>query len=366
MAIQWSGVSGRMQVGIDVRVDGYDTNTPAINVYVDVWVRVVNWRYTDDQVAYLRGSIAADYAYRLNEPSTATREYHVGTYTIAGQGQSYGGGPVYTFSASIGGAYDGSAPSITFNWALPPRPPNVPTPPSFVGVDTIGPTSARIVIHAADGRGSGVSAYQTLIGTNGTNVDTVIATQVWNATNGGTHMATGLKRATAYAVITRAFNGVGPGGWYMTYFTTAPTVPTPGRNLRADPAKPNGPSDVSVLWDGPLDDGGRPVHGWDVAYATSADFTQGYVTQAVMTPGLNAWTFTGLEPGRRYWVRVRPVNAVGVAEWVTLDAGETLSRNRVRVPGLGWTPVRVHLKVPGVGWRTVRVWKRAPGGTWHL
>lgn len=352
--VTWSGTSGHMQVGIEIWTDAYDTNTPSINVYVRVWARSIAWGYNDDMVVYLRGSVAGDYGFRMTSGSGQTAEYAVGLYTIPSQGQSYGGGPTYQFTVSLGGAADGSSPALTVNWTLPARPPNVPTAPG-TSVSSIADTAATINVTAADGRGSAVNAYQVRVQRNS---DGAI---VYDVVGSGTKRVTGLVRATAYVYFARARNGVGWGSWSAAKgFTTLPTSPSAPRSLQAT-GNP-GPTDVPLSWLASADNGGRPVSSHQVAAYTNSAMTALALTKTVGGTTL-ATTLEGLQPGQDYWIRVRASNSEGTSGWSNAVTASTLARNKVKVAEDDWRPFRLWVKRPS-GWVRARLWKKAPDGTW--
>lgn len=350
----WGGVSGRLQVGLSFTTDAYDTNTPHIDVYVRAHIRVVNYRYDDNQTLNVWGSVSATVPFRNYQPSYGTYEWVAWTGVMPDQGQSYGGGPTYSVGVSITGAFDGSSPSYVENFTLPARPANVPTQPG-VSIGQVTANAANVWVSAADGRGSGVQEY---------------AVELWQQPNillqswgGGSSYRTGLVRDTGYTARARARNGVGWGAWSgWADFRTPPTAPSAPRNLTAGNA---GPSSVELTWQAAADTGGSPAQtGFDVEAATDAGFTQraAFVT---VPAGTLAHDLQGLSPGGHYWVRVRQGNTVGVGAWSNVVEVDTLSKNRVKLPEpVGWTPVRVWVKVPGRGWVTARVWKKAPGVGW--
>lgn len=353
MAVTWSGTSGHMQVGIEVWTDGYDTNTPHINVYVRVWARSIAWGYNDDMVVYLRGSVAGDYGFRMVSGAAQTVEVPVGLYTIPDQGQNYAGGPTYSFTVSLGGAADGSSPALSVNWTLPARPPNVPTAPG-TNAQNIQATYADIVVTAADGRGAPVDAYQTQVSRNSAFTDLV---RDWG---GGGGRVNGLTRATNYWYRSRAHNAAGWGAWQATkVFTTLSTAPSAPRTL-ATTGTP-GPSNVSLSWVAPSDNGGRAVSSYQVQAATSADFQQGSILRTV--GNVLAYDFTGLTPGLTYYFRVRATNATGTGAWSNVVTGDTLAKNLVKVAEDDWRPFRLWVRRPS-GWVTARLWKKNPDETW--
>lgn len=364
MSYVWGGQSGRMQVGIQVRTDAYDTNTPSIAVYVDLAVRVVNYRYNDAQVLHLRGSVAADYGFQNYQASSGTHEFHVATYTIHGQGQNYGGGPTYYFELSLSGAFDNSAPSVGVNWSLPPRPPNVPTPPG-ISWGEIGANHIDIIIHASDGRGLGVDAYQTLVGTNGNSVDTIINSQVANF-GGGSGRVWGLTRYGAYAAIARAHNGVGWSNWAgPAFFRTLPTAPSPIPWLTVAPL---GPESADFHWNPPADDGGGTITSYGLQVATDENFAN-----VVKMQGTDI--VTGLIPGTRYWARVRSGNSHGlISDWSpsvqfdTMSGAKVFMGTKLLANGTwegSWKNVPVRVKQGGA-WVVAKVYKKKSDGTWVI
>ena len=50
--------------------------------------------------------------------------------------------------------------------------------------------------------------------------------------------------------------------------------------------------------------------------------------------------FDGLTPGLTYSFRVRAENAAGSSGWSNTVSATTLATNRVKVPGVGYVPVR--------------------------
>lgn len=355
MAVQWGPTSGHMQVGIDVYTDAYDTNTPTINVYVAFYVRTIAWGANDDQTLqpYVNGGAwGGAIGYHINSPSGATTEMHVGTITIPSQTQSYGGGPGYTFQGNVSGSALGANPSHAIGYSLPARPPNVPTQPG-ISVGPIGATTATVNVSAADGRGAGVDQYQVQVIRN---ADSAI---IWES-YGGSVAVTGLVRNTAYWARAMAHNAVGWGAYAISgVFTTLSLPPNAPTALAAGLP---GPSTVDLTWAAPVDNGGQAIAGYYVQAATDAGFTTGLVTATL--GNVLATTLGGLVPGLHYYVRVRARNSMGDGPYSNVVQIDTLSRNRVKVPGVGWVPVRVWVKVPGLGWRVVKWWKKVPGTGW--
>ncbi|QZN86603.1 fibronectin type III domain-containing protein [Cellulomonas sp. C5510] len=353
MPIQWGGTTGHMQVGIDVRYDAYDTNTTAINVYVDFWVRTIAWGAADNQTltAYVNGGAWSTWNYHLSSPSGATTAQVVGTVTIASQGLSYGGGPSYTFQGSVSGSALGPNPSHAIGWTLPARPANVPTAPG-TSADSVTSSSARVVVRAADGRGAGVDAYRVRV------QRTADGAIVFDQQTGGTVTVGGLARATRYSYFAGAHNAVGWGPWSAARdFTTAATAPdAPTAAPRSTAVAPDS---LGFSWTAPVN-GGSAITTYDLQVSTSAAFS---TASTVSTTALSA-TATGLAPATLHYARVRARNAVGVGAWSPVARVETLSSAKVRVDG-AWRLARVWVRT-STAWVQAKAWKRHPDGSWRL
>lgn len=353
MAIVWGPYAGRTneRVGIDVWTDGYDTNTPSINVYVDVYVESA-LPITDDQVINVGGS-----GIGLYTEGFAMRQgtRHATRHIIYSQGQNYNGGPTYSWSAHITGHFEGVQPGVSVTWSLPPRPPNVPTMPP-TAVDNVTATGARVVVSAADGRGAGINGYEAFILRN--NAWPGAGGQPAASASGGTFSTNALTRATTYYYTARARNAVGWGAWTtMKAFTTKPTIPgapTIGAVTGI------GPDSATLAWSAPSDNGGSAVTAYQVQLATNAAFTTGVVTTS--GSGLSR-ALTGLSPGTPYWVRVRAVNAVDASTWSAVRTFETLLPAFVRWED-AWRRATAWVKWEGA-WRQARVYKRTTAG-WTL
>jgi hypothetical protein len=353
VAISWGGTAGHMQVGIDVRHDPYDTNTPSINVYVDYYVRTVAYGAADNQVlvGFVNGGERGRFAYRMSSPSGATTTLHVGTIQVAGQRQSYGGGPGYTFQGTVEDNALGLNPTHAIGWTLPARPANIPTAPG-TGVDSVTSSSARVVVLAADGRGAGVDAYQVRVQRQS---DAAI---IHDQVTGGTVTYGGLVRATAYVCFARAHNAVGWGPWSNALgFTTAATVPDPAT---AAPSVTSVLTDrLELAWAAP-GNGGSAITGYDLQVSPSATFATAVTTATVATAG----SVDGLVPATTYYARFRAKNAAGAGGWSPAATVATLSSAQVRVGG-SWVLARVWVRT-AAGWVQAKLWKRRTDGTWRL
>lgn len=328
MAISWGAyANGRQRVGIECWTDGYNTNTPSINVYVAVYVSTASFSYSDNQHISLTGNVGAEWDFFNGLGSNS--QTHIGTATLGGQGQSYGGGPTYYFHAQLSGAFDGSNPAHAVNFTLPARPPNVPTNPP-VSVDSITATSARVVVSAANGRGAAVDAYEVAISAPGGSFATW--SQSWS---GGTGTATNLQPVTVYKAAARAHNAVGWSSWTESApFTSGGTAP----------ATPVAPTISSITTSGGRvnytapNNGGAAITGYDVQIATNSGFTTGVQTIADTA---SPYDFTGLVNHQDYWVRVRAKNSIGTSAYSPAAQFTTLMTVTATTAGGSKTPFSV-------------------------
>jgi hypothetical protein len=309
----WGGQVQHEAVGVNVFNDGYDTNTPSINVYADWYIHTFSWGFNDNQTLNVDGSTGATFNFACNTGNGEV-DLYVGRTTIYGQGQSYGGGPTYRFHGWITGQYLGGQPSVDYYWALPARPANVPTNPGC-SVSNVTNNSAYVTVTASDGRGAGVDQYQVAISLPGGSFSSW--SQSWT---GGSGTATNLQPATVYEAAAQAHNGVGWSGWtFSGQFTTGATVP----------AAPTAPASntvdqttVNITWTAPSNNGGSAITGYDVQRATDSGFTANVVTTAATTSPL---ALSGLTPGMTYYVRVRAKNGVGTSAWTSTINFTTLT-----------------------------------------
>lgn len=349
--VDWGGTTGHMQVGIEVRTSAYDWTTPTVDVYVDLFVRTVSWGANDDQHmrGYANGGVWYDADYHINSPSGTTTELYVGTFVIGGQGLSYGGGPYYVFRGEVSGSNLGGNPAHEIGWYLPAKPPGPPTPPG-VSVSNISATDALLTVTAStDHRGSPVHTYHQRVRNAGGAV-----IKEWN---GGTGYMGPLAPNSSYYGEAEAINYVGSSGFVNTgWFTTANIVPNAPQSFAHGL---EGPDSVPLTWAAPVGNGGTPVTSYAVEASTDPAF--GGTPLIQFYGNVLAATFPGLTPGLTYYFRVRAGNAQGVSAWTAPISAVTLATNTVKVPGVGWRPVRAWVKVPLVGWKTVTVWKRPAG-----
>ena len=65
-------------------------------------------------------------------------------------------------------------------------------------------------------------------------------------------------------------------------------------------------------------DGGSPITGWQLQYATSSNFSN-----ATTVASNGTTTLTGLQPNTDYWTRARGLNAIGAGAWSSVATAKT-------------------------------------------
>ena len=304
--IQWGATSGHMQVGINVRYDDISSGTTSVNIYVDFYVRSIAWGYSDGQVLSYGGYFGGSTAYTLSTPANSTTALLVSTQSIGGVATSYSGGPSYTFSASVSGAYDGSVPSQSVGFTLPARPASAPSAPvsSSSGITS---TSAVVNCTAPSNNGSAIDDYEIQVDDNS---DFTSPVGTYNPGDTVSPLSPGV----LYYERSRAHNGVGWSTWStVVNFTTSAAVPN-APSLPSVSSIAN--TTATAAWTAPASNGSALTgYGWKVCSDSGGVTT---VASGSTTTALSA-AITGLTPNTDYWVFVRASNGVG---WSAYSAGK--------------------------------------------
>jgi hypothetical protein len=346
----WGGYTNHLGVGASWTWDAYDTFTPSINVYVTVWVRTdSSWSFNDSQTLVLSGSAGGSWTFQNTQK--ANEEWQIATVTIPGQGQSYGGGPTYSFHLQLNGVYLGAGPALDFAFALPPRPIRAPSPPGgplYGGITANGVQTVSWGLPADQG-GSGVDGGWLQVGTSNFGGLVYDVAGAWVG-----RTLTGLAPGTTYYGRTAAHNAAGWSGWSgVTSFTTssaatgAPTIS--GVN----------PDSFTVNWTAPSD---TPPTGYQLQVATNSGFTAGLQT-LTGTSWATSRVVTGLTPATTYYARVQANTAGGYGAWSATASATTLSGAKV-MSGGQWVNGVAWVRQNGA-WVLAKVNKRV-SGAWQI
>lgn len=231
---------------------------------------------------------------------------------------------------------------------------SVPGAPGRPSVSNIKQTVANLSWSAAATNGSSIVNYGVQVSSNSS------FTNLYFATDNGTSRsvrATGLRPAGRFYARVAARNGVGRGPWSATrMFIMDPEPPSSTTFTGA------GVTWLSISWG--RADNGSTLKDYQIQYSRNSDFSGA----ATRTTTATSATLTGLEPGTRYYVRVRARNTGNTfGGYNASRSGSTLP---VEAPGMTVTPsiagtsATVALTPPsGAAVTRYRVEQRPLGGT---
>lgn len=214
----WGGFTNHLRVGADISTDGYNSFTPSINVYITWYVQVdSSWNFADSQTLVMTSPQGDSWTFQNNMGANGIASFG---HTIFSQGQSYGGGPTYTFSANLQGVYLGAGPSLSFAWALPARPTRPPSPPGAPVVSNLQSTSCTLA-WGDSGDYGGLAPDSTTVHIATDPGMTQIVQDVFVGGNNLSRNITGLTAGTTYYAQSFSHNGSGwSSGSAVTSFKT--------------------------------------------------------------------------------------------------------------------------------------------------
>lgn len=304
-----------MRVGIDVSFSAVTSASTTVDVTIDFYTEN-SYTFSDSQtITTDSGSgtlVNTNYTNSQGSGVATLRK----TNTRSNLPISYSGGPSYTATAEVTGAFDGSNPSKSRTYTLPARPSSIPGAPGGPYIQNVTNNSAQVYVTGAAANGSTVDAYQIEIATN------TGFTTGYQLANNSNNVFGGLAAATTYYTRSRAHNANGWGPYTTTKsFTTGATVPgTPtgvGNNTVTQ-------STANITWTAPASDGGSAITGYQIQTATDTGFTQNVST--VDDPDdVSPYQLTGLNPATTYYARVRALNGVGAGAWSSGTGFTTLT-----------------------------------------
>ena len=122
-----------------------------------------------------------------------------------------------------------------------------------------------------------------------------------------------LTNGTTYHLRVRARNDVGHGPWSDWALGQPATTPDPPDSPTLTP----GNRQLHVAWDKPPNDGGAPIHSYDIQYSNDNGSTWNSWSLPADSQHLLHTIITGLHNGTTYDVRVRAQNHQGDGPWST-------------------------------------------------
>jgi hypothetical protein len=336
-AFDYAGSNG-MQVAMDISwsavSEGSTTAVATVKIYTDN-----QYSYSDAQTLNVSSNLGSNYNYTNNSGASEvlrlTRTY-THTYTAGSYNSSPGS---VTFSASVSGTYNGSAPVINVTGvAIPARPSHAPTAPTSV---TATPNNGSISVSFAgpsDGGTGGVAYYQS----SPNNTDP------WTSyiSNPFTISGTNGTSTTGYVRAVSNYGGYGPSASASATPRTTPSAPT------SFVATANTFGTVALSWVAP-NNGGNAISSYTLTR------TNGATTVTLTAPATNATTYndTTVNPAVSYTYTLLANNGAG--------AGATASVTITSLGGIArvWNGTVYVTTLPKV-WNGT-IWADAQARMWN-
>lgn len=301
MAIDWGNTEGNLRVGIDREILSITATSVSVRFHFWVGADPEGFGWNDDMTLRITGS-----------GGTATVNFHkttgnqkVNTRTLTAS-RSLSGGPTWSVSASISGAFNGATPSQSDSYTVPAKDIQPPNPPWVSTIDVnAGAQSATITWgNSTDNNGATVLESRVQVGGS-----RAFLTPYHDAFEDDRSTFTdGLPKATLLYVRVKMRNSAGWGDWSLVKeFTTDATKPGLVAGRGSDTITSTG---ARIFWDAPADDGGRAVDGYQVRYRAvgAGEWTE------ILQSSLDR-TLTGLTPGTQYEFQVRARNSVDYGDY---------------------------------------------------
>ena len=232
----------------------------------------------------------------------STTSYTVGSLT---------NGTAYQFKVRAVNDIGNGAESPASDAATPSVAPDKPAAPSVTSEDS----AIRYSWTAPDDNGMDVTGYDVEYRAKGDAGWTSKGSVGANTTSG---YLDGLTNGTTYQVRVRAANKFRKGPWS-----------DPGEGLpNGIPGTPAAPTvtggsasgELKVSWDAPSD-GGSAITTYYVHYSECSSGCHWIAAHDDVAGNVTTTTFTGLQNGKRYWVRVKAENANGSGGWSETGSG---------------------------------------------
>lgn len=255
MAITWGSWDKRsgngMRIGYDVSRSKVSSTSSNVKFTIKIYTQN-QYRYSDNQTITLGGVLSGTVNYNNSQAANgiklrATRTY---THTYTDYGQTH----TRTASAKVGGAYNGSAPSVSIRLSVPARPVQAPAAPT--GLTVAGAPGDTITLNWTNHH-TGTAPVNSV-----TVRRRILTGSTWSVsadvTLPGRPTSYTLTSATAnriYEFRVRANNGSGSSAF--TAPSTAATTPAAPTEVTSAVEPIGGNIGTSWGWDGPADAGYR-------------------------------------------------------------------------------------------------------------
>lgn len=209
----WSGFVNHLRLGVDIWSDPAVHSTTSVNVYSTWTIQCdPSFNFNDNQTLNMSSPQTDAWSFQNTLQANQTIAF---THTMYGVPISYGGGPTYTFAATLNGVYLGAGPSASVSFTVPTRPITTPSATSTNPIwSNITSTTADVSYgYPRDDGGSTVTWSWLQVATD-PSFNTLIYGDQQNLWEG--RSLTGLLAGTTYYSRVAAGNAAGWGPWSGT------------------------------------------------------------------------------------------------------------------------------------------------------
>jgi hypothetical protein len=298
VAIDWGNSEGHLRVGIDREI--LSISATSVSVRFHFWVGGADpdsYAWNDDMTLKITGSGGT--ATVNFHKSTGTQKVNTRTLTAS---RSLSGGPTWSVSATISGAYNGATPSQSDSYTVPAKAVQPPNPPWVGGIDVSENVTSAGISWGNSTNNNGATVDNSRIQVGGS---TAFITPYHDAFEEGRfEFVDGLTRASDYYVRIKMHNSAGWGDWSGTkHFVTEPSVPglVAGRSTSSITSV-----SANMEWAAPTDTGGRSIIDYTLRWRAVGAGTWNEIVQSATNQSVS-----GLIPGTQYEFQVRARNSVG-------------------------------------------------------
>jgi predicted phage tail protein len=220
-------------------------------------------------------------------------------------------GTTYYFTVTAINGISESAPSNEAS-ATPDRSAMTPGAPINLEAEAVKLRVTLTWTAPVLGHRSAITGYDVYVGTIPGGESATPANASPLSPNARRYTLTGLESGTTYYFTVKAINAAGPGDpSNEAAATPSSTATTPGTPSRVTAAA--GRTRVTLTWTAPRCDGASAITGYNVYVGTTRGGESDTPVNAVpISAHARHYTVTGLEPGTKYYFRVRAINALGV------------------------------------------------------
>lgn len=190
-----------------------------------------------------------------------------------------------------------------------------PAAPGMSGITSVSWDRMTVNWYANSNGGSPVTSTRLELSTSPSFTSPIVVTNPSTS-----QQITGLNDLTTYYARVRQVNAIGTSAWSSTVSATTTATPTAPEAPTLNSLTAVGPDRITVTYT-QNGNGGSPVTGGTLQYATNAAFTGASTAAGSGSPRI----VTGLNDGTEYWFRFNVTNAWGTSPWSNVLSATTLA-----------------------------------------